>query len=128
MVHHPIKTPGSIAGGRRGQTVLLDIDGEHGELGGGELASLLVSGGGEEDAESGLVVDRLARGVSSASVDAVRQHKSTRLGVKHIGRGGVDIAGDNLEGDKFLRTFCFIVLPTSSSAALSRSECDEAEA
>merc|ERR550539_390756 len=125
VVHHPIEAPGSIAGGRRGQTVLLDVDGEDWELGGGELAALLVSRGGEENAEPGLVVDRLARRVSPASVDAVSQHQSSGLGVEHIGGGSVDIAGDDLEGDKVLRTFCLLVLPTASPAALTRDECEQ---
>ena len=109
VVHHPVKAPCRVAGGRGGQAVLLDVDSEDGELGGGQLALLLVSAGGEEDAQPGLVVDGLAGGVSAAGVDTVGEHEGTGLRVEHVGGSGVDVAGDHLEADEVLWTFLLVL-------------------
>jgi hypothetical protein len=61
MVENSLEAPGSIAELGGGEAVLLQIDGEHGELAGGQLAAVLVSRGRKEDAEAGLVVDGATR-------------------------------------------------------------------
>ena len=57
VVHHSLEAPGSIAAGGGGQTVLLDVDGEDGVLGLGQLPLVVVRAGGEEDTQPGLEVD-----------------------------------------------------------------------
>ena len=57
MVHHSLKAPGSVTARGRGQTVLLDVYGEDGVLGLGQLALVVVRAGGEEDTQPGLEVD-----------------------------------------------------------------------
>ena len=100
MVHHPLEAPGCVTAGRGGETVLLDVDGEHRVLGLGQMALVVVSAGGEEDAQPGLEVDGLAGGVLPAGLDAVVEDESAWLAVQHVGRGGVDKPGDHLEGDE----------------------------
>ena len=100
VVHHPLEAPGCVTAGRGGETVLLDVDGEDGVLGLGQLALVVVSAGGEEDAQPGLEVDGLAGGVLPAGLDAVVEDESAWLAVQHVGRGGVDKPGDHLEGDE----------------------------
>ena len=92
MVHHAFKAPGAVAHVGRGQAVLLHVDGEHGELGGGELAGVLVGGRREEDTQPGLVVDGAAGGVGPAGVDTVGQHERAGLRVQHVRRGRVHVA------------------------------------
>ena len=103
MVHHPLEAPGSVTAGGRGEAVLLDVDGEDRVLGLGQLALVVVSAGGEEDTQPGLEVDGLAGGVVPAGLDAVVEDESPWLAVQHVCRGGVDEAGDDLEGDKVCR-------------------------
>lgn len=58
--------------------------------------------GAEQDAKSGFVVDGLTAGVLSTRLDTVGQHERARLRVEHIGRCGIDVAGDELERDAIL--------------------------
>ena len=90
MVHHPLEAPGSVAAGGGGQAVLLDVDGEDGVLGLGQLALVIVSTGGEEDTQAGLEVDGLAGGVLPAGLDTVVEDEGPGLAVQHVGRGSVD--------------------------------------
>ena len=103
VVHHPLEAPGSVTAGGGGEAVLLDVDGEDRVLGLGQLALVVVSAGGEEDTQAGLEVDGLAGGVVPAGLDAVVEDESPWLAVQHVCRGGVDEAGDDLEGDKVCR-------------------------
>ena len=90
MVHHSLEAPGGVAAGGGGETVLLDVDGEDGVLGLGQLALVVVRAGGEQDAEAGLEVDGLAGGVLPAGLDTVVEDESPGLAVQHVGRGRVD--------------------------------------
>ena len=104
VVHHSLEAPGSVTAGGGGQAVLLDVDGEDRVLGLGQLALVVVRAGGEEDTQAGLEVDRFTGGILPAGLDTVVEDESSRLAVQHVGRGGVDEAGDDLEGDKVWRT------------------------
>ena len=100
VVHHSLEAPGSVAAGGGGQAVLPDVDGEDRVLGLGQLALVVVSAGGEEDAQPGLEVDGFTGGILPAGLDAVVEDESPWLAVQHVGRGGVDEARDDLEGDE----------------------------
>jgi hypothetical protein len=63
VVEDTLKAPGGVAELGGGEAVLLEVDGEDGELAGGQLTAVLVSRGGEQHAQTRLVVDRAARGV-----------------------------------------------------------------
>ena len=64
MAEHALKAPGRVAELGGGEAVLLEVDGEDGELAGGQLAAVLVSRRREKDTEAGLVVDGATRGVA----------------------------------------------------------------
>ena len=64
MAEHALKAPGRVAELGGGEAVLLEVDGEDGELAGGQLSAVLVSRRREKDTEAGLVVDGATRGVA----------------------------------------------------------------
>ena len=61
--------------------------------------------GTEEDAQARFVVDGLTAGILTTGLDAIGQHQSARLRVEHVGRCGVDVAGNQLEGDGIIRAW-----------------------
>ncbi|MPC15556.1 hypothetical protein E2C01_008352 [Portunus trituberculatus] len=61
------------------------------------LTRIHVSVGGEEDAQTRLVVDRHAGSVVAAHVDAVCKLEGARLRVEHVCRGRVHVARHQLE-------------------------------
>ena len=57
--------------------------------------------GTEEDAQSGFVINRLARVVPLACFQAVGEHQGSRYRVEYVPGGGEDVAGDQFEADEF---------------------------
>ncbi len=77
VVEDALKAPGRVAELGGGQAVLLQVDGEDGELAGGQLAAVLVSRGGEQHAQPRLVVDGAAGGI----VPVVQRIPCSSLGI-----------------------------------------------
>lgn len=61
------------------------------------LTGVHVGVGGEKHTQPRLVIDRHAGDVSTAHVDAVREHECTRLGIEHVSWRGVHVASHQLE-------------------------------